>query len=202
LRYDVFETNADNLISDVIRQTADADIGVTNGFRFAPPIVAGVFTRADLWNLLPLDTKVKKGWVTGQELRAYMESEFELVFSRDPWKLSGGWGPRASGMDVTFEAKAPVGKRVRTLKAHGDEVSDSKKYSFAGCEREGEPLDFVCRLKGVRDVEYVGRTIHEAMEQSLAAQGRINPVRQHRSRATDLPDSAFSQDKLLSSFRV
>ena len=93
-----------------------------------------------------------------------MERELELVFSRDPWKLSGGWGPRASGMELTFEAKAPAGERVRTLKVDGEQVVDSEKYSFAGCEREGEPLDVVCRLRGVHEVEYVEPTIHEAME--------------------------------------
>jgi len=103
-------------------------------------------------------------------------------------------------MELTFEAKAPAGQRVRTLKVRGEVISDSEKYSFAGCEREGEPLDFVCRLRGVHEVEYIEPTIHEAMEQSLLAQKNIDPARQHCSRAIDLPDKAFSQDQLLSSF--
>ena len=41
-----------------------------------------------------LDARMKKGWVSGKELRAYLEHELELVFASDPWKLSGGWGPR------------------------------------------------------------------------------------------------------------
>lgn len=44
------------------------------------------------WTLLPIDARVKKGRVSGAELRAYLEGELELVFSKDPWKLSGGWG--------------------------------------------------------------------------------------------------------------
>ena len=202
LRYDVFETNADNLISDVIRTASDADVGFTNGFRFAPPIVAGAFTRGDLWNLLPLDTRVKRGWITGRELKSYMENELELVFSRDDWKLSGGWGPRASGMEVTFAAKAPVGSRLRSLAVAGKDVQDDGRYWVAGCEREGEPLDFVCRIRGVRDVEYVDSTIHQAMEQHLTSHSPINPVRKRRSRAVDLPTTAFSQDQLLDAIRA
>jgi 5'-nucleotidase len=200
LRYDVFETNADNLISDAIRHTANADIGFTNGFRFAPPIVAGLFTQADLWNLLPLDTRMKKGWVTGKDLKAYLERELELVFSRDAWKLSGGWGPRASGMEMSFEAQASPGKRLKSVKVHGEEVEDNRKYTIAGCEREGEPLDFVCRLRGTHEVEYVKPTIHQAMENYLLEQKVIAPSRERRARATDLPEVAFSQDQLLASF--
>lgn len=200
LRYDVFETNADNLISDAIRHTANVDIGFTNGFRFAPPIVAGRFTQADLWNLLPLDTRMKKGWVTGTELREYLERELELVFSRDAWKLSGGWGPRASGLEMSFAAQAAAGKRLKSVKVNGEEVEQGRKYTIAGCEREGEPLDFVCRLRGTHEVEYVKPTIHRAMETYLLDQKVIAPVRQRRSRATDLPEVAFSQDQLLASF--
>jgi 5'-nucleotidase len=201
LRYDVFETNADNLISDAIRSTANVDIGVTNGFRFAPPIAAGQFTQADLWNLLPLDTRMKKGWVTGKELRNYLENELELVFSRDAWKLSGGWGPRASGLEMTFEARAARGERLRSVRVNGEEITPDGQYTIAGCEREGEPLDVVCRLRGTHDVEYVEPTIHQAMEIYLTDKKVIAPTRQRRSRATDLPDVAFSQDALLASFK-
>jgi sulfur-oxidizing protein SoxB len=72
LRYDVFETNVDNLICDGVRQIAGADIGFSNGFRFAPPIGAGPFTRGDLWDLLPLDARIKKGTVTDKQLKAYL----------------------------------------------------------------------------------------------------------------------------------
>lgn len=202
LRYDVFETNADNLISDAIRQTAGVDIGFTNGFRFAPPIVAGPFTQGDLWNLLPLDARMKKGWITGKELRSYLERELELVFSRDAWKLSGGWGPRASGLEMTFEAQAAPGNRLRSVKVNGEEVAPDSQLTIAGCERDGEPLDVVCRLRGTHDVHYVTPTIHQAMETYLRDQKVISPVRQRRSRATDLPEVAFSQDQLLHSFQV
>ena len=74
----------------------------------------------DLWNMLPLDTRMKSGTVTGKQLRDYLENELELVFSQDPWKLSGGWGPRASAaMTVVFTAKNPPGKRVVSLKVKG-----------------------------------------------------------------------------------
>lgn len=201
MRYDVFETNADNLISGVIRKTAGVDLGMTNGFRFAPPVVPGAFTEGDLWNLLPLDARMKKGWVTGKEFQSYLERELELVFSKDAWKLSGGWGPRVAGLDLRFEAGAPPGRRIRNLKIGGEEVQPDRKYTVAGCEREGEPLDFVCRMQGVHDVEYVTLSIHDAMTASLTATSEISPERDSNARATDLPPMAFSQDEILMSLR-
>ena len=84
MRYDLFETTADDFIADAVRETAKTDIGFTNGFRFGSPVLPGPITEADLWNLLPMDARMKSGWVTGKELRAYFESELETVYSKNP----------------------------------------------------------------------------------------------------------------------
>jgi len=197
-RYDVLETSADDLVADAVREEAHADIGTTNGFRFAPPIPPGPVTEGDLWSLLPLDARVKAGWVTGRELRAYLEHELELVFSRDPQKLSGGWGPRLSGVTMSFAARAEPGKRLRSLKFHGREVGDDDKLSFAGCERDGEPLDVICRFRGVHEPHVLPFTIHQALSRYLKTHPIIAPVRDGRAVATDLPRTVFSQDTVLS----
>ena len=41
MRYDLFETTADDFIADAVRETAGTDIGFTNGFRFGSPVRAG-----------------------------------------------------------------------------------------------------------------------------------------------------------------
>ena len=197
LRYDVLETNADNLITDIVRDATGADIAVSNGFRFAPPVLPGRFTEADQWNLLPMDSRMKMGFVTGAQLRTYLEGELELVFSENPWKLSGGWGPRASGLEVTFTAHKPKGERVSAISVAGKPVESDARYSFAGCEREGEPLDVVCRHRGTLDVSYVGDSIHEAMHRYFEKHAVISPANTGRSKATDLPAHVFSQDKIL-----
>jgi hypothetical protein len=103
-------------------------------------------------------------------------------------------------MEMRFEAKAQPGERMRSVLVNGEELQAAKRYTIAGCEREGEPLDFICRLRGAKDVEYVTPTVHEAAESYLLSQKVLSPVREKRSRATDLPDRAFSQDSLLASF--
>ena len=199
LRYDVLETTADNFVTDAVREVSGAQMGFSNGFRFAPPIPAGPITEGDLWMILPLDAKMKKGWVTGKELKSYLESELELVFSRDPWKLSGGWGPRASGMTMQFAALAPPGQRLRAVTVDGKPVDDSGKYTMAGCERAGEPLDVVCRLKGTHDVETLPMTVHQALRAYLKKHPVLTPTRDGRAVAVDLPRTIFSQDAVITS---
>ncbi len=198
LRYDVLETNADNLISDVVREGTGADVGFTNGFRFAPPIAAGPLTVGDLWQLLPLDSRIKVGWITGKQLRDYLEQELELVFAKNPWKLSGGWGPRASGMSVVFAARNAFGKRVQSLKVDGREIKDGDRITVAGCERDGEPLDLVCRIRGVKDVKVVSPSIHQTLLAYFKKHPVISPERDSRAVAPDLPRTVFSQDHVVS----
>ena len=198
MRYDVLETNADDWIADVVREQAGSDLGITNGFRYSPPILAGDLTEGNLWDLLPLDARMKMGWVTGAELESYLEDELELVFSKDAWHLSGGWGPRLSGLVMTFAAKEGKGHRLRTVLIAGTPLETTRHYTIAGCEREGEPLDVVCRLRGVHDVAYLPETIHEALLSFLVTHPVIAPKRDGRARAVDLPDHVFSQDHVLS----
>lgn len=197
MRYDVLETSMDNFIAEAVREMTGTDIGITNGFRFAPPLPAGPITVGDLWNMLPLDTRMKSGTITGRQLRDYLESELELVFSKNAWKLSGGWGPRAAGMAVTFTAMNPPGKRVVSLKTGEREVKDDDRLTLGGCEREGEPLDMICRLRGAAEPKVVAPSVHEAILAYLRKHPVIEFRRDGRSAATDLPPRIFSQDATL-----
>jgi len=197
MRYDVLETTADDFIADAVRELAKADIGLTNGFRFGVPIPPSALTEADLWNLLPMDARMKRGWITGKELRDYLENELEMVYASNPLKLNGGWGPRASGMVLRFNARAEHGRRVVSVRIGGREVEEDGRYTIAGCEREGEPLDVVCRHRGTHDVQVLSTSIHESLAEYLHTHSVIAPKRDGREIALDLPRTLFSQDAVL-----
>jgi len=193
MRYDVLETTMDDLVDDAVREVTHTDIAFTNGFRFSPPLAPGPLTEADLWNMLPFDAKIKSGRVTGTQLHAYLENEMELVYAQDPVKLSGGWGVRPSGMNVLFTAGAPAGSRIKDVKIQGQEMEAGKSYTIGGCEQDGEVLDRICRLTGVSDAHYVAGTVHGAVRAYLKAHSPIDPKREGRVRATDLPATVWSQ---------
>jgi 2',3'-cyclic-nucleotide 2'-phosphodiesterase (5'-nucleotidase family) len=193
LRYDALEATMDNLIADAVREAAQSEIAFTNGFRFAPPIPPGPITEADVWNMLPLDARVKMGRVTGEQLKEYLEQEMELVFAQNPFALSGGWGPRPSGLEVEFVAKAGKGKRVKTVRIDGNPLNAMQSYTVGGCERDGEPMEIICRLRGVKEAQYVPGTIHNVLKAYLKRHSPITLSRERRVRAIDLPRHVWSQ---------
>jgi S-sulfosulfanyl-L-cysteine sulfohydrolase len=196
MRYDVLETSADNFVSNAVKAVTGADIGFTNGFRFGVPVASSI-TEGALWNILPMDARLKKGWVTGKELRNYWEDELEMVYSKSPMKLNGGWGPRASGMDIVFDAHANHGDRVVSIKIGDKEIADDGHYTFAGCAREGEPIDVICRHPDTHDAEILPYSIHEALSRYLKNNPLISPKPDGREKALDLPATVFSQDAIL-----
>lgn len=197
LRYDVLESTMDNLISDAVREATHADLGFTNGFRFSPPIAPGPITEADLWSALPLDAQVKVGSVTGKQLWDYLENELELVFAKNPYALSGGWGPRPSGMQMVFKAKASKGSRLGKVLIAGQPIDPKKTYSLSGCERDGEHMDIICRLKGVKNARYANITVHQAIIKYIKKHSPLALVKERRAIATDLPDHVWSQYGML-----
>ena len=197
MRYDLFETTADDFIADAVREAAQTDIGFTNGFRFGVPVPPQAITEADLWNLLPMEARMKRGWITGRELKDYLEHELEMVYATNPWKLNGGWGPRASGLAFTFDARAAFGRRVVSIEVKGREAQPEGHYTIAGCERDGEPMDVICRHRGSHDAQVLPMSIHQALDAYLRAHPLIAPRLDGRERALDLPAVVFSQDAVL-----
>lgn len=193
MRYDVLETTMDNFVDDAVREATHTEVAFTNGFRFSPPLAAGPITEADIWNMIPFDVKLKAGRVSGTQMRAYLENEMELVYSKDPLKLSGGWGIRPSGMTILFTAGAPSGSRIQDVKIDKKELQADGWYTIGGCEQEGEALDRICRLSGVSDARYVPGTVHAALRSYLKTHSPIAPKREGRVRATDLPATVWSQ---------
>lgn len=192
-RYDVLQTSADDVLVAALREAAQADIALSNGFRFGHPIPAGPVTEADLWRLYPLTGRIKTGTVTGRQLHAFWESELEHVFATDPTHLFGGWLPRVSGMSLRFRAAAPPGQRIIELTVAGKPVEDEHRYRIATCEREGEPQDTLCRIHGAKEVRVLALSNHEAVRSYLARHRSVGAPAPRNISAIDLPERVFSQ---------
>lgn len=197
LRYDVLESTMDNLVAEATREETNSQIAFTNGFRFSPPIAPGPIKEEDLWNILPLDANLKVGTVTGKQIWNYLEREMELVFSKNPLKLSGGWGPRPSGLRIKFEAAAPEGSRIKEVFIGNKPINLKEEYSLGGCDRDGEPLEMVCRVKEVKNARIIKGTAHSALRNYIQKHSPLDLKRDGRVRATDLPDKVWSQYGLL-----
>lgn len=76
-------------------------------------------TKEFLWNMLPVDSEAKTGWVKGKQLQEWLEKELQNAFAKDPSKRFGGWFVRFAGMEVNFTIGKENGKRVNEVKING-----------------------------------------------------------------------------------
>lgn len=193
LRYNVVETNLDKILADALREAADAEIAISNGFRFAHPVPAGEITTEHLYDWYPINEPLKTGKVTGRQLRQFWENELEHVFAKDPLKLFNGWVPRPSGMVIRFVAGQEKGSRLREITVGGQPLQDERLYTVVACRREGEPDDTLCRIKGVKDTRVLDLKAHQAVRDYLAAHDPVTPPSEVRVQALDLPKTVHSQ---------
>src|SRR5690606_5335393 len=139
-RYLTVENPMDNMITDAARWKTGADISISNGFRFGNPVVPvdgkpAPITRANLWNLIPVDEKVKTGKATGKQSKDWLEKEMHNAFAEVSTERFGGWLVRFSGMEVDFNSQNPRGERIKSVKVKGEEMKDDQYYTISACVR-------------------------------------------------------------------
>ncbi|MFN4286586.1 MAG: bifunctional metallophosphatase/5'-nucleotidase [Lacibacter sp.] len=202
VRYYVIENPMDNLITDALMwkyKDQKVDIVVSNGFRFCPPLVpkksTGVaeITNDFLWSMLPVDSEVKMGDVTGRQIWDWMEKELHNVFAKNPAQRFGGWVVRFQGMKVNFTMNNDLGKRVNWITINGEPIDMDKTYVMLACERDGDPDDTLCRMEKVKNPRKPGGTLHNIMREYLAHHPVVAPKIEGRITATDAPQTLLSQ---------
>jgi sulfur-oxidizing protein SoxB len=196
-RYLTVENPMDNMITDAARWKTGADISISNGFRFGNPIVPqdgkpAPITRANLWNLLPVNEPVKTGKATGKQIKDWLEKEMHNAFSQDPTERFGGWLVRFSGMKVDFNSQNERGKRIQSIIVKGKEMQDDEYYTISACVRPGDPVDNLCRMANVKDVEVKDYTIHDAVEEYLKENSPVSPKLEGRAYCEYLGEYSFS----------
>ncbi len=196
-RYLTVENPTDNLVTDAARWKTGADIAISNGFRFGNPIVPengkpAPITRANLWNLLPVNEPVKTGKATGKQIKMWLEKEMHNAFAQNATERFGGWLVRFSGMKVEFSSQNDRNQRIKSIEVNGAPLDESRYYTISACERPGDPEDVLCRMSGVIDVETKDYTIHEVVEEYLSLHSPINPKLDGRAYCDYLGEVSFS----------
>ena len=199
VRYFVMETPMDNLLTDAIMWKFKPDIALSNGFRFCQPLAVdpktglATITKEFLWNMLPVNSEVKTGVVTGKQLWDWLEKELQNAFAKDPSKRFGGWFVRFNGMEVNFTIGNETGKRLNWVKVAGQPLDLTKEYSIIACEREGDPDDTLCRVEHVKTPKRLGLLLHEVIEAYLKENSPVSPKLEMRATATDEPNTLLTQ---------
>ena len=195
----ILETPMDNLITDALMWKLKTDVTISNGFRFGTPLLPDAktgladITKDYLWSMLPVNSKVKTGEVTGQQILNWLEKELENTFAKDPTKRFGGWFVRFNGMQITLTIGNEKGKRVQSVTIKDKPLAVEKIYSITACERDGDPATMLCRMPNVSNPVTQNLLLHNVLEEYLAAFSPVAPKVEGRVIATDALPTLLTQ---------
>ncbi len=197
-RYFVVENTIDTLILDALDWRLETEIVLSNGFRFCPPRNVGSdglapITEGFIFDMLPVDSLIRTGKVTGQQLLDWLEKELNNVFAKDASKRFGGWVVKFKGMMVEFMAFAEPGKRVQKVTVNGQPLDPARTYTVAACERDGDPPTMLCRIQNVQDAVNTPYTLHQTMRDYLAANSPVTPKPRGYAKVLDAPQTLLTQ---------
>lgn len=199
-RYFVVENPIDTMVISALHwKFPQIDIVLSNGFRFCPPNSTPdetghiPITQGYLFDMLPVDSTVRTATVTGAQIMEWLEKELNNVFAKDAAKRFGGWVVKFDGMKVKFNAFSEMGKRVQEVKIGNETILLDKNYSILACERDGDPADMLCRIKGVKNAKNFQATLHSVMKEYLKMNNPVTPTPESNAIILDAPQTLLTQ---------
>jgi len=199
-RYFVIENTIDTLILDALAwRVPEVDVVLSNGFRFCPPRSTPdqtgkiPITEGFIFDMLPVDSYVRKAKATGTQIKEWLEKELNNVFAKNAAERFGGWVVKFKGMEITFNAFGEKGKRVQSVMIGDMPLDPERLYTISACERDGDPADMLCRIKGVKDAVNTPFTLHEVMRSYLKANSPVTPTPPMAAKILDGPQSLLTQ---------
>jgi S-sulfosulfanyl-L-cysteine sulfohydrolase len=88
---------------------------------------------------------------------------------------------------------AEKGKRVQSIKVRGEDLDLNKDFSILACEREGDPEDMLCRIKGVKNAKNTSSTLHSLMLEYLKINSPVTPSPSKNAIILDGPETLLTQ---------
>jgi len=199
-RYFVIENTIDTMVLNALKwQMKDMDIVLSNGFRFCPPRITPdstgniPITDGYIYDMLPVDSTVRTGTVTGKQIKDWLEKELNNVFAKDASERFGGWVIKFNGMQITFNAFGEKGKRVQSITIKEKPLEESSNYNICACERDGDPADMLCRMKGVLNAKNTEYTLHSVMRNYLKENSPVTPQLPLNAKVLDAPQTLLTQ---------
>jgi 2',3'-cyclic-nucleotide 2'-phosphodiesterase (5'-nucleotidase family) len=196
----VVENTIDTMILNALHwQLPEIDIVLSNGFRFCPPRNTPdqtgniPITNGFIYDMLPVDSTVRTGKVTGKQIFDWLEKELNNVFAKDASKRFGGWVIKFKGMSIEFKAFEAMGSRVQKVLVKGVPLDVNAIYTVCACERDGDPADMLCRIKNVQDAKNTSHTLHQVMKDYLKNNSPVTPSLPLSAKIMDAPQTLLSQ---------
>lgn len=133
----VVDTPLIDFILEVERKATGAQLASTAAFSLDANLAAGPVTIARLAALYPYDNTLRKIWITGRQLRTYLEYSARYfktndngVVGVDP-TIPGYNFDIVGGVEYTIDASKPIGSRITALEYHDRPVVPTDSFTFA-----------------------------------------------------------------------
>ena len=199
-RYFVVENPIDTMIVNALHwKMKDINVVLSNGFRFCPPRTTAdhtgniPITEGYLYDMLPVDSTIKTGSVTGKQIMLWLEKELHNVFAKNAADRFGGWLIKFKGMQISFYAFGENEKRVQTISIAGNPLEENKEYTICACERDGDPADMLCRIRGVSNASNTVHTLHSVIKEYLLVNSPVTPTPPMAAKILDAPQTLLTQ---------
>jgi len=119
------ETNFGNILADLARRYAGAEIALVNGGAVRGAIPAGPVTLKRVMEVLPYDDPLVAMKLSGRQLSGAMENSVGEL------PRAAGRFLQVSGLNYHFDPAAPSGARVKQITVQGAPLQDDRAYGVA-----------------------------------------------------------------------
>lgn len=173
-----------NLLADVIKDHADAEIALINGgyIRGERQYQLGEqLTRRDIMRELPFRDQVVLIDVTGEQLMLALENGFSQIE-----EIKGRF-PHVSGMQVEYDTRLPIGQRVVSVRIAGQLVQPQQSYRLATRQfiaTGGDGFDMFGDQEPLRYAGQSNRLIADILIDAIQQSSQLTP--QNEGRLIDL----------------
>jgi len=138
-----FNGTFDQLITDALMETQDAEIAFSPGFRWGVSVLPGqpiTFDHVMTQTAITYPT-VTRNKFTGERIKTILEDVADNLFNTDPYYQQGGDMVRVGGLKYTIAPEQPMGKRISDMELNGKPLQANKEYVVAGWASVAQPLD-------------------------------------------------------------
>jgi 5'-nucleotidase len=172
------ETNAGNLITDVMRARLRADVAVMNGggIRGNQLVPAGPLSKKDINALLPFLNVVVMLEVPGKVLQDVLERSVSAY----PREFGGFL--QVSGVSFTFDPTRPAGQRVVRVLVNGEPLDPERRYTLATNSYTAAGGDGYAMLATAKPLVFPqdGPGLVETLYDAITRAGVISPATEGR----------------------
>ncbi len=162
------ETNLGNLIADVMRESTDADVAMTNGGGIRASIPVGDINVNAIKTVLPFGNTLATIKLTGAQLVSVLEHSVRL------YPETNGGFMQVSGLTFSFDPSKPAGERVVEVKVNGILLDSNKVYTVATNDFTAAGGDGFTAFAEGTDLVNTGISLDVVLMDYIRAQGEIN----------------------------